>query len=87
MSSFGESRFALESPEPHRLAFDLDRVLRTEYRSDCFQKSYFVIDGLPHLLDLLTDRDFGALCAAADGEADIDPTTVGPDDRLAADMA
>ena len=87
VSSFGESRFSLESPEPHRLAFDLDRVLRTEYRSDCFQKSYFVIDGLPHLLDLLTDRDFGALCEAADGDADVDPTTVGPDDRLAADMA
>ena len=58
VSSFGESRFSLESPEPHRLAFDLERVLRTEYRSDCFQKSYFVIDGLPHLLDLLTDRRF-----------------------------
>ncbi|MGZ8281986.1 MAG: phenylalanine 4-monooxygenase [Allosphingosinicella sp.] len=84
VSSFGESRFSLESREPHRLGFDLQRVLRTDYRSDCFQKSYFVIDGLPHLLHLLDGRDFASLEAAAAGLADVDPTTVGPGDRLLA---
>ena len=43
LSSFGESRFALESPKPRRRAFDLEQVLRTRYRSDAFQQGYFVI--------------------------------------------
>jgi phenylalanine-4-hydroxylase len=50
LSSFGESRFALESPEPNRPAFDIARVLRTRYRSDAFQQSYFVIDSFEELL-------------------------------------
>lgn len=82
VSSFGESRFSLESPEPNRVGFDLERVLRTAYRSDCFQKSYFVIDGLPALLRTIEDRDFAALYHAAEADEDIDPTTVGPNDRL-----
>jgi phenylalanine-4-hydroxylase len=84
VSSFGESRFSLESAEPNRLAFDLGRVLRTDYRTDSFQKSYFVIDGLPHLLRLLDGKDFPALYAEADRFADIDPATVGADDARVA---
>ncbi|WP_129793111.1 phenylalanine 4-monooxygenase [Sphingosinicella sp. CPCC 101087] len=84
VSSFGESRFSLESPEPNRIAFDLERVLRTAYRSDAFQKSYFVIDGLPGLLKVTEGRDFEALYRAAEADADIDPATVSPADRLVA---
>ena len=84
VSSFGESRFSLESPEPNRLGFDLERVLRTAYRSDAFQKSYFVVDGLPALMQTIEGRDFAALYRAAEADADIDPATVGPADRLAA---
>jgi phenylalanine-4-hydroxylase len=83
VSSFGESRFSLESPEPHRLAFDLERVLRTAYRSDAFQKSYFVVDGLPALLRLIERQDFATLYLNAETDADIDPATVEPGDRLA----
>jgi phenylalanine-4-hydroxylase len=84
VSSFGESRFSLESPEPNRLDFDLERVLRTAYRSDAFQKSYFVVDGLPALLRTIEGRDFGALYREAEEDADIDPATFGPADRLVA---
>ena len=41
VSSFGESRFSLESPVPNRIGFDLKRVLSTRYKTDSFQKSYF----------------------------------------------
>jgi phenylalanine-4-hydroxylase len=51
-SSYAETRFALESPSPHRLRFDLERVMRTRYRIDDFQEAYFVLDGLDELLDL-----------------------------------
>ena len=57
LSSFGESRFALESPEPRRRPFDLRTVLRTRYRSDAFQQGYFVIPGFDALLRLLEDND------------------------------
>jgi phenylalanine-4-hydroxylase len=73
LSSFGESRFALESPEPGRRPFELRRVLRTRYRSDAFQQCYFVIPGFETLLRLLEDDDLAALYAELDGEPDLDP--------------
>ncbi len=49
VSSQGESRFALESQEPNRLGFDVLRLLRTRYRIDDFQETYFVIDSYAQL--------------------------------------
>lgn len=57
-SSASESVFAVEDDSPHRVAFDLDRVLRTRYRIDDFQETYFVLDGLEPLLHL-AQTDFG----------------------------
>lgn len=51
-SSRTESVFALDDPSPNRIGFDLERVMRTDYRIDDFQESYFVIDGLQKLLEL-----------------------------------
>jgi phenylalanine-4-hydroxylase len=48
-SSFGEAAYALDSAKPERLPFDLERVLRTPYRSDTIQPRYFVIDGVDTL--------------------------------------
>ncbi len=53
VSSYSESRFALEDPSPNRIGFDLARVMRTEYRIDDFQQNYFVI---PSYEDLLAPR-------------------------------
>jgi phenylalanine-4-hydroxylase len=44
VSSPGETVFALESPIPQRLDFDLTRVMRTRYRIDDFQQTYFVME-------------------------------------------
>jgi phenylalanine-4-hydroxylase len=52
LSSATESRFCLEDDSPHRIAFDVERVLRTRYRIDDFQESYFVLRDLDQLLDL-----------------------------------
>lgn len=78
VSSFGESRFSLESHVPNRIAFDLRRVLQTGYRSDSFQKSYFVLDSLADLLGLAEQADF----AGADGQPDLDPASILEQDRL-----
>ncbi|WP_321892289.1 phenylalanine 4-monooxygenase [Paraburkholderia tropica] len=53
VSSKGESLYSVESAAPNRLGFDLDRVLRTRYRIDTFQKTYFVIDSFAQLFDAL----------------------------------
>ena len=57
VSSKGESIHCLESDAPNRLGFDLQRVMRTRYRIDTFQKTYFVIDSFEQLMRA-TDPDF-----------------------------
>lgn len=59
-SSYTESQFCLDNPSPNRLRFDLERVMRTDYRIDDFQESYFVIRDLDELLDF-TRIDFAPL--------------------------
>ena len=57
VSSKGESIHCLESPAPNRIGFNLRRIMRTRYRIDTFQKSYFVIDSFDQLIDA-TRPDF-----------------------------
>ncbi|HKR23907.1 MAG TPA: phenylalanine 4-monooxygenase [Allosphingosinicella sp.] len=73
LSSFGESRFALESPKPRRSPFVLGQVLRTRYRSDAFQEAYFVIPSLDELLRLLGERDLAGLYRDLESLPDLDP--------------
>ncbi|QNE31770.1 phenylalanine 4-monooxygenase [Sphingomonas sp. NBWT7] len=61
VSSYAESRFALDDPSPHRIAFDLARVMRTDYRIDDFQQNYFVIPSFDELLRLTVETDFAPL--------------------------
>jgi phenylalanine-4-hydroxylase len=60
VSSRGETTFALENPSPHRLEFDLERMMRTPYRIDDFQQVYFVAPSLEGIL-AATLADFGPL--------------------------
>ena len=52
VSSATESVFALEDGSPNRIGFDLERIMRTRYRIDDFQESYFVLHSLDELLAL-----------------------------------
>ena len=61
VSSSAESVFALDDPSPHRIAFDLERVMRTEYRIDDFQQKYFVIPSFEELLRVTVETDFAPL--------------------------
>lgn len=75
LSSFGESRFSLESAEPKRPTFDLERVLRTTYRSDAFQHCYFVIDSFDDLLRRIERADLPALYEELDALGDLSPVS------------
>jgi phenylalanine-4-hydroxylase len=81
VSSRAESIFALDDPSPNRLAFDLERVMRTPYRIDDFQQVYFVIPSLQALLDASL-QDFGPVYARLDGAADIPITAITPQDEV-----
>lgn len=62
VSSSAESVYAVESPSPNRMGFELERVMRTDYRIDDFQESYFVISSFEELF-AETYKDFAALYA------------------------
>ncbi len=60
VSSKSESIFALESTSPHRIAFDLIRAMRTTYRIDDFQQTYFVIKDF-RTLSAFINRDLSRI--------------------------
>ena len=70
VSSHGESIFALDDPSPNRIGFDLKRVMRTDYRIDDFQQSYFVIPSFEDLLRVTVETDFAPIYAALDALPD-----------------
>ncbi len=49
LSSSGELRHSISSVEPRRIAFDLKRLMRTKYKIDSYQASYFVIESFDQL--------------------------------------
>ena len=63
VSSKGESIHCLESPAPNRIGFDLERIMRTRYRIDTYQKTYFVIDSYEQLMEATTP-DFTPIYAS-----------------------
>jgi phenylalanine-4-hydroxylase len=50
LSSGGEVVHSIESPQPRRVRFDLERLLRTEYNIDRYQDTYFVIGSFAQLI-------------------------------------
>jgi phenylalanine-4-hydroxylase len=71
VSSKGESIYSLESKAPNRIGFDLERVMRTRYRIDSFQKTYFVIDSFESLFHATVDPDFGPIYYALKGSSSV----------------
>jgi phenylalanine-4-hydroxylase len=81
-SSRNESIFALEDPSPNRIGFQLERVMRTRYRIDDFQQTYFVVRSYDELFRATVDTDFAPLYARlADGLAH-EPDVVLMDDEV-----
>ncbi len=49
LSSAGELHHSIAASEPRRIGFDLQRLMRTKYRIDSYQASYFVIHSFDEL--------------------------------------
>jgi phenylalanine-4-hydroxylase len=84
LSSAGELRHSITSPAPERVAFDLRRLMRSRYKIDTYQATYFVIDSFDQLFEA-TAPDFMPVYRevreriAAEGE--IEAGTVLPGER------
>jgi phenylalanine-4-hydroxylase len=61
LSSAGETAYCIDSPRPHRIRFNLERVMRTGYMIDAYQKTYFVVDSFEQLFRDSYDRDFAPI--------------------------
>jgi len=81
VSSKTESIFCLEDSAPNRIAFDLKRIMRTEYQIDRFQDCYFVIDDFEQLFEA-TRPDFTPIYRELRALPDIASNQVLDSDRL-----
>jgi phenylalanine-4-hydroxylase len=82
VSSYGESLFALNDPSPNRIRFDLLRLMRSAYRIDDYQQSYFVIPSIEHLLKVTVETDFAPLYAQLEQLPDIAIADIIPSDQV-----
>ena len=81
VSSPAESVFALDDVSPSRIQFDLRRVMRTDYRIDDFQETYFVIADTAALFDAI-NRDMTPVYAALARLADLAPGDIDAGDEI-----
>jgi phenylalanine-4-hydroxylase len=81
VSSKGESIHCLESSSPNRIGFDLTRIMRTRYRIDTYQKTYFVIDSYEQLIRA-TEPDFTPIYAELAAQESIPAGNVQTGDRV-----
>ena len=83
VSSATETVFSLEDGSPNRIRFELDRVMRTRYRIDDFQESYFVLEHLDELL-ALAHIDFAPHYQAVESATELEPGDVLASDEVVA---
>ncbi|AQV96087.1 phenylalanine 4-monooxygenase [Cupriavidus necator] len=81
LSSQGESIYSLDSASPNRIGFDVRRIMRTRYRIDTFQKTYFVIDSFEQLFDA-TRPDFAPLYEELRAQPTLGAGDVAPGDQV-----
>jgi phenylalanine-4-hydroxylase len=81
LSSGGEIAYCIESPEPNRIGFDLMRIMRTRYKIDTFQETYFVIRDFGELF-AATAPDFTAYYRELEGREPHDASTVLATDKV-----
>lgn len=81
LSSAGELCYSITADGPRRIGFDLERIMRTRYKIDSYQASYFVIDSFDQLFDA-TAPDFTAIYRSVAASAELPPDALLESDRL-----
>ena len=81
LSSAGELQHSVRSPQPQRIALDVTRCMRTRYKIDSYQQTYFVVDSFQQLFDL-TAPDFTPLYAQVQALGELAAAAQAPNDIL-----
>lgn len=81
LSSGGETPYAVDSTEPVRVRFDLHRCMRTAYRIDAFQHTYFVNRSFDELLDAVSG-DLSAAIETVRDTPDLQPGLLYAEDHV-----
>jgi phenylalanine-4-hydroxylase len=81
LSSPGESVFALADASPNRIGFDMPRIMRSLYKIDDYQETYFVIDSFEQLFEA-TQQDFGPVYEGLVGMPTLGTRDLVAEDRL-----
>jgi phenylalanine-4-hydroxylase len=81
VSSKTESIYCLEDARPHRIGLDLRRAMRTDFRYDKLQETYFVIDSFEQLFDI-TRPDFAPVYEEVRKLGDVEPYRILPGDKV-----
>ena len=81
LSSSGELKYAVRDTGPRRIGLDILRAMRTQYKIDSYQQTYFVIDSFQQLFDL-TAPDFTPLYQLLEKLPQLDPTQSFASDSL-----
>ena len=82
LSSAGETVYCIDDSRPHRIGFELERVMRTDYLIDAYQKTYFVMDSFEQLFRNAYDRDFAPIYRAYRDTPGIPPDSLLPTDNV-----
>ena len=81
LSSAGELRHSVTSPEPQRLRFDIERIMCTRYKIDSYQATYFAIDSFRQLIDA-TAPDFTPLYSRVAQRSEVEADARLPGDAV-----
>ncbi len=81
VSSAAETIYALNDARPHRIGFEIERVMRTDYRIDDLQPCYFVIESFEALFSQ-TYADFAGLYQRLQSGPTYGPEIILPDDHI-----
>jgi phenylalanine-4-hydroxylase len=82
VSSKAETVYSVDSPIPHRVGFDLARIMQTNYRIDDFQRCYFVLDSFEQLFHAGYDTDFAPLYERYKDAVSLAPEQLTPHDDV-----
>jgi phenylalanine-4-hydroxylase len=72
LSSGGELPYSVHSSAPQRLPLDIERAMRTRYKIDSYQQTYFVIESFQELFDK-TAPDFTPIYQRVEALPEIEP--------------
>lgn len=82
ISSYSETIYCVEDKKPNRILFDLERVMRTNYRIDDFQETYFVIPSFDALFSATHVQDFHQFYQQLAMQSDFAAGDILPSDEL-----